>query len=76
MRVASNYQRAGNLEGVTSIRAALELLSEKEPEAVSMHVLAQLALQPVGVLKFEQTPFVSMHVLAQLALQLVKFHMS
>ena len=41
-----------------------------------MHVLAQLALQPVGVLKFEQTPFVSMHVLAQLALQLVKFHMS
>lgn len=32
MRVASNYQRAGNLpDGATSIRAALELLSDKEP---------------------------------------------
>lgn len=30
MRVASNYQRAGNLEGVTSIRAALEWLSDKD----------------------------------------------
>ena len=32
MRVASNYQRAGNLpDGVTSIRSALELFSDKEP---------------------------------------------
>jgi len=40
MRVASNYQRAGNLEGVTSIRAALELLSsDKEPEAEAQGTL-------------------------------------
>ena len=40
MRVASNYQRAGNLEGVTSIRAALELLSsDKEPEAEAQGAL-------------------------------------
>lgn len=33
MRVASNYQRAGNLPNeATSIRAALELLSDKEPD--------------------------------------------
>ena len=75
MRVAANPSCVRDLE-TRSINAALELLSDKEPEAVSMHILAQLALQPVGVLKFEQTPFVSMHVLAQLALQLVKFHMS
>lgn len=32
MRLAANYQRAGNLEQASSIRAALELLSDKEPE--------------------------------------------
>lgn len=42
MRVASNYQRAGNLEGVTSIRAALELLSDKEPEAEAQGKLIDL----------------------------------
>ncbi len=31
MRVASNYQRAGNLLEAPSIRAALELLTDKEP---------------------------------------------
>lgn len=31
MRLAANYQRAGNLEQASSIRAALELLSDKEP---------------------------------------------
>ena len=32
MKLAANYNRDFNLEGVTSIRAALELLSDKEPE--------------------------------------------
>ena len=45
MKLAANYNRERNLLEAPSIRAALELLSEKEPEAVSMHVLAQLALQ-------------------------------
>ena len=39
MRLASNLQRAGNLEGATSIRAALELLSDKEPEAEAQGTL-------------------------------------
>ena len=32
MRLASNWQRAANLTEAPSIRAALELLSDKEPE--------------------------------------------
>jgi len=49
MRVASNYQRAGNFEGVASIRAALELLSDKEP-ADQQSELAGVAenLLPIG----------------------------
>jgi hypothetical protein len=32
MRLAANYQRVGNLDKVPSIRAALELLSDNNPE--------------------------------------------
>jgi len=45
MRVASNYQRAGNLTEAPSIRAALELLSDKEPEEQQGELIAHEAVQ-------------------------------